>query len=42
MLGVDGLPKCCQLVVHIQDSEMTVKESLELLDRQNEGLETDE
>ena len=41
MLGVE-LPKCCQLVVHIEDPEMTVKESLVLLDRQNEGLDTDD
>lgn len=32
---------CCQLVVHVEDPEMTVKESLVLLDRQNEGLDTD-
>jgi hypothetical protein len=40
VLGVE-LPKCCQLVVHVEDPEMTVKESVVLLDRQNEGLDTD-
>jgi hypothetical protein len=29
-------------MVHVEDPEMTVKESLELLDRHNEGLDTDE
>ena len=41
MLGVE-LPKCCQLVVHVEDPEMSVKESLVLLDRQNEGLDADD
>jgi hypothetical protein len=41
VLGVE-LPKCCQLVVHVEDPEMSVKESLVLLDRQNEGLDTDD
>jgi hypothetical protein len=29
-------------VVHVEDPDMTVKESLVLLDRQNEGLDTDD
>jgi hypothetical protein len=29
-------------MVHVEDPEMTVKESLELLDRHNVGLDTDE
>lgn len=41
MLGVE-LSKCCQLVVHVEDPEMTVKESSVLLDRQNEVLDTDD
>jgi hypothetical protein len=42
VLGVDELPKYYQLVVHVEDPEMTVKESLVLLDRQNEGLDTND
>ena len=32
-LGVDELPKRHQVVVHVEDPEMSVKEMLELLDR---------
>jgi hypothetical protein len=32
VLGVDELPKYCQLMLHVEDPEMTVKESLVLLD----------
>jgi len=34
VLGVDELPKHHQVMVHVQDPEMNVKESLELPDRQ--------
>jgi hypothetical protein len=33
VLGVDELPKCHRVVVHVEDPEMSVKEMLELLDR---------
>jgi len=42
VLGVDELPKHHQVTVHVEDPEMNVKEPLELLDRHNEGLDTDE
>jgi hypothetical protein len=42
VLEVDELPKHHQVMVHVEDSEMTVKESLEPLDRHNEGLDIDE
>jgi hypothetical protein len=41
-LGVDELPKHHQVMVHVEEPEMNVKESLELLDRHNEGWDTDE
>jgi hypothetical protein len=41
-LGVDELPKHHQVTVHVEDPEINVKESLELLDRHNEGLDNDE
>jgi hypothetical protein len=41
-LGVDELPKRHRVVVHVEDPEMTVKETLELLDRQNKGLASSE
>jgi len=40
VLRVDEIPKCHQVMVHNGKPEMTVTESLELLDRQNEGLAT--
>ena len=41
-LGVDELPKRQGVVVHVEDPEMSVKETLELLDRQNKGLASSE
>jgi hypothetical protein len=41
-VGVDELPKRHRVVVHVEDPEMSVKETLELLDRQNKGLGTSE
>jgi hypothetical protein len=41
-LGVDELPKRHRVVVHVEDPEMSVKETLELLDRQNKGLASSE
>jgi hypothetical protein len=41
-LGVDELPKCHRVVVHMEDPEMSVKVKLELLDRQNKGLASSE
>jgi hypothetical protein len=41
-LGVDELPKRHRVVVHVEDRKMSVKETLELLDRQNKGLATSE
>jgi hypothetical protein len=41
-VGVDELPKRHRVVVHVEDPEMSVKETLELLDRQNKGLATSE
>ena len=36
--GVDKLPKCHRVVVHIEDAEMTAKEALKLLNREDKGL----
>jgi hypothetical protein len=36
--GVVELPKRHRVVVHVEDPEMSVKETLEPLDRQNKGL----
>jgi hypothetical protein len=41
-LGIDGLPKRHQFMVHVENSEMTAKEVLELLDRQNKDLASNE
>ena len=41
-LGVVELPKRHRVVVHVEDPEMSVKETLELLDRQNKGLASSE
>jgi hypothetical protein len=40
VLRADEEPKCHQVMVQTGKPEMTGKESLELLDRQNEGLAT--
>jgi len=40
VLGVNEIPTCHQVMVHNGKPEMTVKESLELLDRQSESLAT--
>jgi hypothetical protein len=37
-VGVNELPKCHRIVVHVEDPKMSVKETLDLLDRQNKGL----
>jgi len=36
------VPKHHQVMVHVEDPKMKVKESLELFDRHNEGLDNDE
>jgi hypothetical protein len=41
-LGVDELPKRHRVVVHVENPEMYVKETLDLLDRQNKGLASSE
>jgi hypothetical protein len=41
-VGVDELPKRHRVVVHVEDPKMSVKQILDLLDRQNEGLTSSE
>lgn len=41
-LRLEELEKRQRIVVHVEDPTMTVKEALDYLDRQNEGLETEE
>jgi hypothetical protein len=41
-VGVTELPKCHRVVVHVEDPKMSVKETLDLLDRQNKGLASSE
>jgi hypothetical protein len=41
-LGIDEMSKRHRVVVHVEDPEMSVKEKLELLDRQNKGLASSE
>lgn len=38
VLPVDELPKRHRVVVHVEEPDLSVKEALELLDRQNAGL----
>ena len=37
-MGVNELPKRHRVVVHMEDPKMSVKKTLDLLDRQNKGL----
>jgi hypothetical protein len=41
-VGIDELPKRHRVVVHVEDPKLSVKQIIDLLDRQNEGLTSGE